>query len=814
MPNNNELWINPTTEHLRFKTGDSITTAFSNNVYPAAAETIIKGNAIALNSSGKITKLDTSVHPRCIGVALNGNSGVADVDIEVATLGDLRGLAVTDLFSTAYPNTDPIDATDLGTIVYASSEAGKYTLSLENAIINDRIVVELGIIVAYDSALGTFSIDVNVQGDHRGPLGATKVEYTLAEETFLANNSGSFPPKVYAIGTVSGTETFKEEIYLKAPSDTPGGGAPGAPASSNLDKQYIIFYNGRWAAAFYFFLTAGTGTGAAGLVSGGNTGIPTALQADLDSICPRAYQSAFGILYTTGSAFYTDGTGTTVTGLLISAMITAANNGKLHQSSSYAFLQNVNSSGSWSSTSNVSSTNTASTFSNIARFVIEATAARQVFTMYSKNSVSPYTRDMNGFLDLTQTVNTRRGYQDSLGKAIIADNTNDLKLNVIGFLSNEPASIQLVSSYSGIFQKMGVISGFSGLSPGSLIFLGSPISPSNYPTAAGVNYTLANSSNILTSLVGAKSYNQVQLGIAKSSSVIDINIGVATEAPNLDYPTGAILKLPVGRSTADSGFLLCNGSSGITTASGDVYTEYLTYLNNVTGSSYSLTGGVTVPVPNIPGYQIKVQRYGGVPRYPSAFVYSKQLTWSDLTYSGTDASTPYTSGGLVKGTNTLTYKLNYTNALGQMLQTLEFSTGNLSKLLIKMFITKAAGSFIELQPGIITLNGPSYAGFTITDGFISGSPNNFIANINFYCATATPVSTSTPLFGYLDPANPATLTAFGSGDILTINAYRAENFEYFVLPDLYKLKSFQTDVASAIATLKSQVYFSNMGAYL
>jgi len=731
---NGEIWINNSLDQLRFKVNNLNRTLVSNSWYAVGTANIPLGTPLSLNTSGQVVPLDTSVSTKCIGVANTAVSGgtVGTTQIEVTNSGKLTISQA--LMSTTSPNLDALDSgSDIGKVLYVSRDAGKYTLSREGAVLEGRQLVEIGTLVSYVST-STFTLEIGVQGDSRGPLGFSQVEYPIAEEVFVTNANGSITPRAFSLGSAITANTFSQTLWLKIPSDDTvvTGSSNGNYAA--LHQQYIILYNGLRAIGYYFNTTAGSGLG-----------VPAALAIELNSLAPVAFQETYEVYQpsstkvfvtrgalVTGNYYNFSGT-TSFLNNLINVMFTAAKNQNLVGATS---------------TTSAFVTNPAPTSGAIGTVYLDAAGYRAGLTI---ESIPGYERgiyvkfsgsngDLNGFVDTSLTILNRQGNKISktgtVSSAILADNRYLDASNVIGFLISDPLNVEITAGSTGVFQKIGTMSGFTGLTPGAPLFLGQ-------------NGEVTQSS---TSLGGL---NTVQLGLAKNNTTIDININSVTDSPELDYPVGAVLKLPSGVSTADYGFTLCNGSTVIDSSSfTNSYTEFVNYVNKVNGTSAS-----TVTVPNLSGYQIKTLRLGGKPKYPSAFSYGDVKTY-------TQVNALSTVGGVK------TWNFDYTTSLGSLT---DFSSANLTKIVLKYFLKKASdSSYTEVQPGIQSFGGTTF-GFTTTDGFID-SPRKYAANINFY------LNAGSAQFGYVDGSGVLYLAA--GSDQLIIQAYRAENFEFFIGPEL------------------------------
>jgi hypothetical protein len=709
---NGEMWINPTTETVRFHTGNKKRTIIPEPFY-VAGSTISNGMPLSINSFGKAVPLSALSYTKCIGIA--NSDATSDANVEVITTGKITIPYV--LFSTQDPVLDSLGAEDIGKVVYASQELGKYTLSRETAVLNSRNVIELGTLISYSTGV-SFTIQIQLNGDGRGPVGITQVEYIMSDAQMLTNQSGAYAPRLYAIGSENTGSAFSETFRFYKNLTLSG-----------LNQQYIIFYTGLYAIGFYFTTT------------GSSTTAPNSLDTKLNTLVPAANRSVHEIFYT-GANFVS--TTSVYTTSIPTSYLSTTNGGPLVASLIKSLLDTVLTavynqallglSGSTSALALTGGVITINDSTNTVDLTLAGTSNSPIYTFLSGAN-----NDLNGFIDKNNTFITQIGNSANSGKAIIADNRFIATSNLIGFLVSDTTQTTLTAGSSALFQKIGQISGFTGLTPGLPVYLGQ-------------NGEVSQSASQYAGL------NTVQVGLALSSTTIDASLSPILESPELDFPTGAVLKLATGITTANYGYRLCNGDT-ISKVSNTEYTEVVDYINKINGSS-----GNTATLPNLNSggnyYQIKVLRLGGTPKYPSAFQYSVSKTKSEI------------------AALTGSWTIDYTTSLGSLA---DFQSANLSKILLKFFLKNAAGtSMVELQPGIFTGgSSPTTYGFTVTDAFVD-SPRAYKVKLDFYGA-------GTPVFGYVSAAG--TFTPAASTDILIVQMYRAENYEYFAGAELISLRA-------------------------
>ena len=766
---NGDIWINNQTEKLRFKVNDKNRTV-TPAVWYTAGETIADGSPCGLNSSGKLINFITSsaslndnTHIRCLGIA--NNSAAVDEAVELLTHGK-KTIAWSKIESNSIDNID--SSADIGKTLFASNTAGSYTLSRESAVLGGNNVVELGILTAYTSSTD-FTIDIQLSGDGRGPIGISHVEYTLAEPYFLRNQSGVLEPKVFAVGTDTVGTNLDYTLYFKN------------SAISNLTNQYFILYNGSWAAGFFFNTT---GSVPSGLLTQLNLYAPSTYQtylqidttsgslativANMKAAVEKMVITTTGASATSGTATLTYASGSPIppigSSIVVSGVTPSAYNGTwtvtASSSTSVSFLSSATGSQTVAGkidllkVGSFTVTNTLVGSDYTSRF--QAANKGEVFFYFSGSS-----NDINGVLNFSSSSLVSFGSRPNAGLAILSDNRFSDRANIIGFNANDTSQSILTAGSTIVIQKLGLITGFSGLTLGKKVYAGQ----------------LGGIVSGITSLGGL---NIVELGNVKTSSSIDINISTPLEGPGFGFPVGAITKLAVysfggtAQSSADYGWKLCDGS----TLNKTTYPEYTLVVDYINMINTGSTSSVTATLPTLSGYQIKVLDVGKAPKSPAALYYTQTYTWPA-------SSLPSY------------YELDYTTALGSLVS---YETAKLDKLVVKVFLKKASDSSItELVPGIST-TGATYYGYTLTDAYVA-SPLKYAFRINL---------ASNYKVGFTDTTGTTPYT-LATGDQLIVRVYRSENFEYFVGPELTSLRKW---VNQDVSTTSSPTFNTINISYL
>lgn len=159
------------------------------------------------------------------------------------------------------------------------------------------------------------------------------------------------------------------------------------------------------------------------------------------------------------------------------------------------------------------------------------------------------------------------------GEAIIASKNNEAKIEVVGF------AIESVTTGNTFdVQKAGLITGFTGLTPGLPCFLGD-------------NGAVIQDDD----LVGVGEY-RVYLGIAKSATVIDANLGEATYnaiSSTTSGESGSATTDYIASETISIGNIVAVNSSGQAIVADKRYSDHVAVVG---AASESVTAGQTVTV--------------------------------------------------------------------------------------------------------------------------------------------------------------------------------------------------------------------------
>ena len=256
-------YISKRTNQIRYASGTSgedTTGIISNNpdeqwlqqisIY-YAKETIKRGDPVSVTALSNeneglgedpysyIVKTDSSIHTKCIGIALEyAEAGEA---VHVQPFGkviydDSKNSSIEHKFSN---DIEGDYSTLVGKVVYIGQNPGAFTVDFDQAYANGRNIIQVGVITDAP-ATGSqheYAIELQPEADGRGPLDSTQFEFKIGEN--VAFEPGQI--KVFAIAGSKNTGLFTAKIAGN-PSEgfvlfEPVDGSKPTIYSNNLDSD-------------------------------------------------------------------------------------------------------------------------------------------------------------------------------------------------------------------------------------------------------------------------------------------------------------------------------------------------------------------------------------------------------------------------------------------------------------------------------------------------------------------------------------------------------------------------------------------------
>ena len=264
-------WLQPLSEYIplcEIKRGQAVSIATPEDIKEAFSETV--ATAILNTTDTYITLTNTSRHTHSIGLAQEYSAGIT-VDGDAITYPDKIHIighgemaydpdyviqsqmaeSTEDISKTEYyPDFFKDYSDNVGKTVYVkgvtsdSTDKGLLTINKEEAYLAYNNVIVVGHITnAYNSTSTDTtdkrgSIEVNIEGDDRGPIDNTQIEAVIGE-SFIAPKQR--PVKVFALGHEDDS-TFKFQLNY-VPTDTKAF-PTGFIALQRMDGKTYVLYTG------------------------------------------------------------------------------------------------------------------------------------------------------------------------------------------------------------------------------------------------------------------------------------------------------------------------------------------------------------------------------------------------------------------------------------------------------------------------------------------------------------------------------------------------------------------------------------------
>ena len=183
-----------------------------------------------------IVKTDSSIHTKCIGIALEYARAGAAVHVQPfgkVIYDEFKPEDKEHKFSKDVPG---LYNTLIGKVVYIGQEAGTFTIDFEQAYANGRNIIQVGVITdAPANESHEYAIELQPEADGRGPLDSTQFEFEIGEKVVFEPNQ----IKVFAIAGPKNVNPFSAKII----GNPPKGFILFEPADGSAPKVYGN-YNG------------------------------------------------------------------------------------------------------------------------------------------------------------------------------------------------------------------------------------------------------------------------------------------------------------------------------------------------------------------------------------------------------------------------------------------------------------------------------------------------------------------------------------------------------------------------------------------
>jgi len=167
-PETGDAWLNSTTNSLKYNLNGTNYTIIPQDWFVAGAVIETAGFVVSLNTSGKVVKTDSATTDKTVGLALN-SAPLGNEPVEIIRAGRYH-------FTEEDWPTAPFLVGEIGLIAYViDSPNGQLTTNRNAAILGSNNLIELGQVV------GVRDIIIAIEGDGRGPLDYSEIEYVTGE---------------------------------------------------------------------------------------------------------------------------------------------------------------------------------------------------------------------------------------------------------------------------------------------------------------------------------------------------------------------------------------------------------------------------------------------------------------------------------------------------------------------------------------------------------------------------------------------------------------------------------------------------------
>ena len=162
-----------------------------------------------------IVKTDSSIHTKCIGIALEYAKAGAAVHVQPfgkVIYDESKPENKEHKFSKDVPG---FYNTLIGKVVYIGQEAGTFTIDFEQAYANGRNIIQVGVITdaPANELQHEYAIELQPEADGRGPLDSTQFEFEIGEKVVFGPNQ----IKVFAIAGPKNVNPFSAKIIGNPP---------------------------------------------------------------------------------------------------------------------------------------------------------------------------------------------------------------------------------------------------------------------------------------------------------------------------------------------------------------------------------------------------------------------------------------------------------------------------------------------------------------------------------------------------------------------------------------------------------------------
>lgn len=529
-----DLWISERTKQLRYGGGSQDQWLQPISVYKVGAVAIKRGSpvSIKLNTGGGDTSdnvieaTNTAIHVKCLGLALE--PGQPGEFIHVLSSGRFT-FNKNDGVNTYFP---AITDADRGKMLYVTS-AGELTLDRNAALLTALNLIQIGYITnttISGSNADTFDIELQLEGDGRGPLENTQFELAFGEPVTIQTDY----PKLYAVSPAIAASKFSYKLRLRRTACT------WPTTGDNRYNKWIAVYSANKAVIlvlgpkgvdpnFTPARTIGKDDSRYNFITtqfvANNQITYISLYNGVENTPPPSWgtpaaEGSVDKLYEAGGAWFGNSLANAITG-------------------AYAFLANdANSKINLNTPAyNVISTTLTGQQAVVDINFIGASAGGPIYIEWDSA--------LNSYF-ANSTYVSAGAYAANAGSVILADKRFPERSNLAGlYIGPSKTTGPYLPADRGIFLRKGLYT-----------------TTAAYNFVPGTRYFLGNSGNLIAAsneIIYPEAMVEIGTAVTTKSIMVDITAPVVPRG--VDFPIGSIKPTPIGSDVAEDGFLLMNGQA-------------------------------------------------------------------------------------------------------------------------------------------------------------------------------------------------------------------------------------------------------------
>lgn len=416
---------------------------------------------------------------------------------------------------------------DRGRSLFVGTGPGTLTFDRDGSVLGSRNLIQIGIIsnAHLDAASDPhFDIEVQLDGDGRGPLETTQFEVAMGEPYFHNRVFGGIPVRAFAIGQ-GNSSVFQYQFHVRRPTQP-------LPSSTTENLNAWIAFHSPHRAYFLIF---------------GPSSIPhTTTPADFDRVQHILHSTQAGTESVQYIPLYTTADPPASWGNLHVTQTDLLDEDGTHNRFLNTLFTQL-SSLDLSALFGPGQDTTLDVQSDTAQIIVDNDGVQQEIStaLVGSTAGGPIYVDWDSSLDplFGSSVYEQQGSFDIAGRAVLADRRFPERGNVLGILLQGEERAYNPGDTALFLRKGTYVATADLFTPGTTYYLG--VDGRLTPFDASFQYP-----DIIT-----------RIGIAKTSRRLIVDVGEPTVSRVAGMPIGGIKPIPAGLNVAEHGFLLMDGTT-------------------------------------------------------------------------------------------------------------------------------------------------------------------------------------------------------------------------------------------------------------